>query len=103
MNFKYPKTEVLAVLGSKVYPLYITAALDDTVKKLQEARREDFLIFTAAIRKDHGKGLWYPNCGSEPYWTDWVLKKSAIKSVLALPKPNIKIDYSDKDKDTYDF
>lgn len=103
MKIKYPKTEILAVLGSKVYPIYITADLHSTIDKLQEARREDFLIFTAAIRKDHGKGLWYPNCGTEPYWTDWILKKNAVKSVLALPEPNIKIDYSDKQENRYDF
>lgn len=33
MNIKYPKTEIMCVLGSKVYPLYVTAWANWTVKK----------------------------------------------------------------------
>lgn len=33
MNIKYPRTEIMLVLGSKVYPLYVTEPTDWTVKK----------------------------------------------------------------------
>ena len=29
MNIKYPKTEIMIVLGSKVYPLYTSFSVDD--------------------------------------------------------------------------
>ena len=45
MNIKYPKTEILAVLGSKVYPLYVTADIDELTNDLQFSHREDFLTF----------------------------------------------------------
>lgn len=57
MNIKYPKTEVLAVLGSKVYPLYVTADVDELTNDLQFSHREDFLTFETAIKTSHGNGL----------------------------------------------
>lgn len=93
MNIKYPKTEVLAVLGSKVYPLYVTATTEEIENNMQITSREDFLTFEAAIKRSHGNGLWYPNCGEDPYWTDWTVKKSAIKSYVELPEPKININY----------
>lgn len=93
MNIKYPKTEVLAVLGSKVYPLYITDSVDRISENMQVSHREDFLTFEAAIKKNHGNGLWYPNCGEDPYWTNWTVKKNAIKSYVELPEPEININY----------
>lgn len=34
MNIKYPRTEIMVVLGSKVYPLYVTEPAENwTVKK----------------------------------------------------------------------
>lgn len=91
MNIKYPKTEILAVMGSKVYPLYVTADVDEN---MQISRREDFLFFEAAIKKNHGNGLWYPGCDEDPYWTKWTVKKSAIKSYVKLPEPKVNINYN---------
>lgn len=96
MNIKYPKTEVLTVLGSKVYPLYTTAGVDEITDNMQIAHREDFLTFETAIKKSHGQGLWYPGCGEEPYWTDWTIKKNAIKSYVKLPEPRVSVDYGDE-------
>lgn len=93
MNIKYPKTEVLAVLGSKVYPLYTIASVDSIIKIMQASHREDFLTFEVAIKKSHGNGLWYPGCNEDPYWTDWTIKKSAIKSYVKLQEPKININY----------
>lgn len=93
MNIKYPKTEVLAVLGSKVYPLYVTADVDEITDDLQFSHREDFLTFETAIKKSHGQGLWYPGCGEEPFWTNWTVKKNAIKSYVSLPEPKVSVDY----------
>ena len=66
------------------------------------AHREDFLIFPTAINKEHGNGLWYPGCGTDPIWTDWEVKKNAIKSIIKLPKPKVKIDYN-VDSTDYEF
>lgn len=94
MNIKYPATEILAVMGSKVYPLYTTADVNEVIFNIQASRREDFLTFEVAIKKSHGNGLWYPGCGEEPYWTSWVVKKNAIKSYVRLPEPKVNIDYN---------
>lgn len=51
MNIKYPKTEIMCVLGSKVYPLYVTASAEEIVKNMQISHREDFLTFETAIKK----------------------------------------------------
>lgn len=93
MNIKYPKTEILAVMGSKVYPLYVTADVDEIDENMKISRREDFLFFETAIKKSHGNNLWYPGCGEEPFWTNWTVKKSAIKSYVELPEPKVNIDY----------
>ena len=93
MNIKYPKTEILAVMGSKVYPLYVTADVDEVIFNMQASHREDFLTFKTAIKKSHGQGLWYPGCGEEPFWTNWTVKKNAIKSYVSLPEPKVNIDY----------
>lgn len=95
MNIKYPKIEILAVLGSKVYPLYVTADIDELTNDLQFSHREDFLTFETAIKTSHGNGLWYPGCGEDPFWTNWAVKKSAIKSFLELPEPKVTINYGD--------
>ncbi len=93
MIIKYPKTEVLAVLGSKVYPLYVTTSIDEIIFNMQTSHREDFLTFETAIKKSHGQGLWYPGCGEEPFWTNWTVKKNAIKSYVELPEPKVSVDY----------
>lgn len=93
MNIKYPKTEILAVMGSKVYPLYVTADVDEVIFNMQTSHREDFLTFETAIKKSHGQGLWYPGCGEEPFWTSWTVKKNAIKSYVELPEPKVSVDY----------
>lgn len=93
MNIKYPKTEIMCVLGSKVYPLYVTASAEEIVKNMQISHREDFLTFETAIKDNHGQDLWYPGCGENPFWTNWTVKKSAIKSFLNLPEPKVNIDY----------
>ena len=102
MNIKYPKTEIMIVLGSKVYPLYTSFSVDDVHDYMRIAHREDFLIFPTAINKEHGNGLWYPRCGSDPIWTDWEVKKNAIKSIIKLPKPKVKMDYN-TDSNDYEF
>lgn len=93
MNIKYPKTEILAVMGSKVYPLYTSADVDEIIFNMQTSHREDFLTFETAIKKIHGQGLWYPGCGEEPFWTNWTVKKNTIKSYVSLPEPKVNIDY----------
>lgn len=93
MNIKYPKTELMVVLGSKVYPLYVTATTEEIENNMQITSREDFLTFETAIKKSHGNGLWYPGCGEDPFWTNWTVKKNAIKSYVSLPKPKVNIDY----------
>lgn len=95
MNIKYPKTEILAVMGSKVYPLYTTSDVDEIIFNMQTSHREDFLTFETAIKKSHGNGLWYPGCDEEPYWTAWTVKKNAIKSYVELPQPKVTINYGD--------
>ncbi len=100
MNIKYPKTELMVVLGSKVYPLYVTATTEEIENNMQITSREDFLTFETAIKKDHGNGLWYPGCGTNPYWTDWTVKKNAIKSYIELPEPKVNINY-DYDEDEF--
>ena len=42
MNIKYPKTELMVVLGSKVYPLYVTATTEEIENNMQITNREDF-------------------------------------------------------------
>lgn len=101
MNIKYPKTEIMCVLGSTVYPIYVTDDVDEVVEYLQLTNRESFLTFKAAVKKDHGNGLWYPGCNTEPCWTDWTVKRNTIKSFIKLPEPNIHIDYSNKKE--YEF
>lgn len=93
MNIKYPKTELMVVLGSKVYPLYVTATTEEIENNMQITSREDFLTFETAIKKDHDNGLWYPDCGEDPYWTNWTVKKNSIKSYIELPEPKININY----------
>lgn len=93
MKIKYPKTELMVVLGSKVYPLYVTETQEEIQAILNCSNREDMLTFEAAIRRHHGKGLWYPECGDEPHWTGWTTKKSTIKSYIELPEPKVNIDY----------
>lgn len=93
MNIKYPKTEILAVMGSKVYPLYTNVDVDEIIFNMQTSHREDFLTFETAIKKSHGQGLWYPGCGEEPFWTNWTVKKNAIKSYVELPEPRVSVDY----------
>ena len=51
MNIKYPKTEIMCVLGSKVYPLYVTASAEEIVKNMQISHREDFLTFETAVKR----------------------------------------------------
>lgn len=102
MKIKYPKTEIMVVLGSKVYPLYTSFSVDDVHDYMRIAHREDFLIFPTAINKEHGNGLWYPGCGTDPIWTDWEVKKNAIKSIIKLQKPKVKIDYN-VDSTDYEF
>ena len=92
MNIKYPKTEILAVLGYKVYPLYVTADIDELTNDLQFSHRKDFLTFETAIKTSHGKDLWYPGCGEDPFWTSWTVKKNAIKSYVELPEPKVSVD-----------
>ena len=96
MNIKYPKTEIMIVLGSKVYPLYTSLSVNEVHDFMRAAHREDFLIFPTAINKEHGNGLWYPGCGSDPIW------KNAIKSIIKLPEPKVRIDYN-VDSDNYEF
>ena len=93
MNIKYPKTELMVVLGSKVYPLYVTATTEEIENNMQITSREDFLTFETAIKKDHGNGLWYPGCGEDPYWTNWTVKKNSVKSYVELPEPKVNINY----------
>ncbi len=99
MNIKYPKTELMVVLGSKVYPLYVTATTEEIENNMQITSREDFLTFETAVKKSHGNGLWYPGCGEDPYWTNWTVKKNSIKSYVELPEPKVNINYGyDEDK-----
>lgn len=93
MNIKYPKTEIMCVLGSKVYPLYVTATTEEIENNIQITSREDFLTFETAIKKSHGNGLWYPGCGEDPYWANWTVKKNSIKSYVELPEPKVSVDY----------
>ena len=39
MNIKYPKTEIMVVLGSKVYPLYTSFSVDDVHNYMSIAHR----------------------------------------------------------------
>lgn len=50
MNIKYPKTEIMFVLGSKVYPLYTSLSVNEVHNHMCEAHREDFLVFPTAIK-----------------------------------------------------
>lgn len=97
-KINYPKTEVMVVLGNNVYPLYVTKEKDDIARFLDDS---DYMInLEVAIKTKFNKGLWYPGCGEEPYWTEWSVKTSAIKSLIVLPEPKINFDYGEKD---YDF
>ena len=93
MNIKYPRTEIMVVLGSKVYPLYVTEPTESVRTILSNTTRESLLTFETAIKDNHGQGLWYPGCGENSFWTNWTVKKSAIKSFLNLPEPKVNIDY----------
>ena len=93
MNIKYPKTKIMVVLGSKVYSLYVTEPAESVRTILSNTTRESLLTFETAIKDNHDQGLWYPGCGENPYWTNWTVKKSAIKSFLNLPEPKVNIDY----------
>lgn len=95
MNIKYPKTEIMVVLGSKVYPLYVTEPAESVRNLLINTTRESLLTFETAVKKSHSTGLWYPGCNEDPYWTNWTVKKSAIKSFLELPEPKVTINYGD--------
>lgn len=102
MEIKYPKTEILAVLGSKVYPLYTTMAMDDVDDKVRDLHSVDFLTFEVAIKKSHANGLWYPGCGDKPAWTSWTVKRDAIASYVKLPEPKVDVQYRYGDSDDDD-
>lgn len=99
MNIKYPRTEIMVVLGSKVYPLYVTEPAESVRTILSNTTRESLLTFETAIKKSHGNGLWYPGCGEDPFWTNWTVKKNAIKSYVELPEPRVSVDYGYDVKD----
>lgn len=102
-EIKYPRTEVMIVLGSNVYPLYVTDEKEDIEMYLDDASREEMIDLEAAIKVKFNKGLWYPGCGDKPYWTEWTVKKSSIKSLIKLPEPKINIDYGDDKEEEYEF
>lgn len=52
MNVKYPKTEIMVVLGSKVYPLYTSLSVNEVHDFMRAAHREDFLIFLLLLIKN---------------------------------------------------
>ena len=45
MNIKYPRTEIMVVLGSKVYPLYVTEPAESVRTILSNTTRESLLTF----------------------------------------------------------
>ncbi|MBD5431664.1 MAG: hypothetical protein HDR41_04250 [Lactobacillus sp.] len=100
MNIQYPKTELFVVLGSKVYPLYVTESSESVKNILINSSRESLLTFKTAMKKNHS-GLWYPDCHEEPVWTEWTVQKRAIKSYLKLPEPQVKINYGFDDEDNF--
>ena len=52
MSIKYPKTEIMIVLGSKVYPLYTSLSVSEVHDFMRVAHREDFLIFLLLLIKN---------------------------------------------------
>lgn len=98
MKIKYPKSELFVVIGSKNFAMYTTASSKSVMKLLQKSDSKEFLDFEIAVQKTYSINLWYPDCGAELFWLNWTIKKSAIKSFVAMPKPKLRVDYSDNDK-----
>ena len=101
MEIKYPKAEMLIVLGEKNYAVYTDATLNEISRDKQQASRNDDLEFKIAKRKNGS--FWYPNCGDPIIWTTALINKRVIKTILEVPEPKVKLDYSTDDYNDVPF
>jgi len=100
MEVKYPKAEMLIVLGKKQYAMYTDVSIEDINKLKAKAGHNDDITFNIAKQKNGN--FWYPGCKKELIWTTALINKRIIKAALEVPKPNVKLDYSNVDSDGAD-
>lgn len=94
-----PHSKIFVSMGAEVISIYVTEPAESVRTILSNTTRESLLTFETAIKKSHGNGLWYPGCDEEPFWTNWTVKKNAIKSYVELPEPKVNIDYGYEEED----
>lgn len=85
MNIKYPKTEIMVVLGSKVYPLYTSLSINEIHDHMRTAHREDFLIFPTAINKDMAMAYGIQVVAPIQFGPSGKLRKIRLNQLLNYP------------------
>ncbi|EFJ69851.1 hypothetical protein HMPREF0514_10295 [Lactobacillus paragasseri JV-V03] len=101
MEIKYPKAEMLIVLGEKNYAVYTDVSINTISRVKKSASRNEDLAFNIAKRKNGS--FWYPSCSDPIIWTTALINKRVIKAILEVPEPKVKLDYSDDNYDDVPF
>ena len=101
MEIKYPKAEMLIVLGEKNYAIYTDITINGIKLRKEKASRNEDIAFNIAKRKNGS--FWYPGCGDPIIWTTALINKRVIKAILEVPEPKVKLDYSDYNYDDVPF